>query len=229
MWVRVWAHLSQVLWLRDVREAAFLVSARVRVSSEGLTGEGSISTPMWFLAAFSFLQAVGLRALVPCGMLASGYVQFLAPGASPTQLIASSPQWARESACHRPTSPNPLSVHFSEPCHERLCFYWYGRDWNLTNRLEGAGKFWLDFIWLLCTLIDLSGALQRAWTVWFPFMLPITLSNRWGNQDLETTRVSSMLTRVESTRVFKRSEGVKNKGIVGVDQHGGISSLQGQV
>lgn len=59
-------------------------------------------------------------------------------------------------------------------------------------------------------------------------MLTITLSNGWGNWDLETTPVLSMFTGVESTRVFKRSEGVKNKGIVGVDQHGGISSLQGQ-
>lgn len=123
----VWAQLRQVLWLRDVREAAFLVLARARVSSEGLIGEGSISTPVWFLVVFSFLQAAGLmRALVPCGMLARGYVQFLAPGASPTQLIASSPQWARESACHRPTSPNPLFVHFSEPCQKGFAFIGMG-------------------------------------------------------------------------------------------------------
>lgn len=65
LWVR---SPGWVLYFRGSHETAVKVSARVAVSSEGFTGEGSASKLIRLLAGVSFSQVVGLKTFVPYHM-----------------------------------------------------------------------------------------------------------------------------------------------------------------
>ena len=62
---------------------AIKVLDRVGDSSQGSSGEISISMVMWLLVEFNFLQVVGLRTSVSCWLLAGRHLWFFATWTSP--------------------------------------------------------------------------------------------------------------------------------------------------
>ena len=92
-------------WTEFCASGCNKVSVRDNVSSECLTGAGSISKLPWLLPLFSSLWVVRRRASVPYWLLAGGHSQLIATGVSLPWQVASSKQKesvkrVQEDGCH---------------------------------------------------------------------------------------------------------------------------------